>query len=526
MSPTDALNPAHRARPATLEEDPIAYQARVRPDETAMVDAATGWGLSYSALDRLITAYVAALLDRSGGQLVGQRIAVLGRNSVAQVALALACQRGGAVFVPLNWRLTALELGVLLSDAAPVLLIYGPEFAATALEAADERHALQTLSLDDLAAEVDELRSSDRPAPAEMPADAPCTLLYTSGTTGRPKGVIITRSGAFYACLNMAVVGEIGPTTVMLCDAPLFHTVGLLAVARTTLMAGGRLVMSERFVPATTLARLSDPTLGVTHFFGVPQMAAALRQDPAYADADLSRLKAIFTGGAPLPPSLVEAFLADGLTLVNGYGMSEAGTIMHMPLDPQTTRRHPGAIGFPAPTLQTRIVGADGHDVAVGQDGELWIKGSAVTPGYWGQPEATARVFTDGWFHTGDVARQDGEGLHRLLDRRKDMYISGGENVYPAEVEAVLLSHPDVLDAAVIGAPHPRWDECGVAFVVSRTGAATSAAEILAHLDGRLARYKHPAHITFVKALTRTASGKVRKDELRRLHAASLIPST
>jgi fatty-acyl-CoA synthase len=279
------------------------------------------------------------------------------------------------------------------------------------------------------------------------------------------------------------------------------------------------LILSDRFTPATTLARLSDATLGVTHYFCVPQMAAAMRQDPAYMTTSLSRLKAIFTGGAPLPRPLVEAYLADGVTLVNGYGMSEAGTVIHMPLDAQTSRRHAGCIGFPAPTMSTRIVDRDGRDVASGQDGELWIKGPAVTPGYWNQPEATARAFTDGWFHTGDVARQEDGGLYRLLDRSKDMYISGGENVYPAEVEAVLLAHSDVLEAAVIGAPHPRWEECGVAFLVARPGSALGPAEVLACCEERLARFKHPAYVNFVDQLPRTASGKVQKDVLRKLHA-------
>jgi len=525
MSLSEAREPAPCRRPQTLEQDPVAYQARVRPDAVAIVDAASGAGLSYRAMDRLITDYVAVLSRGSRTPLPGQRIAVLGRNSVAQVAIALACQRAGAIFVPLNWRLTTMELVVLLSDAAPVLLIYAQEFAAAA-EGAGKPLALSRLSFDALAAELAGVATGDRTAPVDMAADAPCTLLYTSGTTGKPKGVIITRRGAFFACLNMALAGEIGPASVMLCDAPLFHTVGLFAVSRTTLMAGGKLVMSERFIPAKALALLSDPQLGITHFFGVPQMAAAMRQDPAYAQADLSRLKAVFTGGAPLPPALIESYLADGVTIVNGYGMSEAGAMIHMPLDAQTTRRHLGAIGFPAATIQARIVDANGREVAPGQDGELWIKGPAVTPGYWNQPQATAKVFTDGWFHTGDIARQEADGVYRLLDRSKDMYISGGENVYPAEVEAVLLSHPDVLDAAVFGAPNPSWEECGVAYVVRKPGATLSAAEVLAHFDGRLARYKLPAHIAFVEELTRTASGKVRKDVLRRQHAQSLASST
>lgn len=521
---TPDATPGSLAVGDTLDSDPAAYQARVRPRKIAIVDATSGDRLSFQGLERRVRGCAGALVAAAGRDLFGERVAVLGRNSVDQVVIALACQRLGAIFVPLNWRLTAVELAGLVDDAAPVLLIYIEEFAQAALEAIQACPSVVAEVLEGgegFSARIDASPPAD---PVVCPADAPCTLLYTSGTTGRPKGVIITRTGAFHACLNMILVGEVGSDSVMLCDVPLFHTVGLFAVTRTALTAGATLVLSDRFVPSITLGRLSDPAFGVTHYFGVPQMVTAMRQEPSYPATDLSGLKAIFTGGAPLPRPLVEAFLADGITLVNGYGMSEAGTVIHMPLDADTTRRHAGCIGYPAPTVSARIVDARGQDVGPGQDGELWIKGPAVTPGYWNQPQATAAAFTDGWFHTGDVARCDADGVYSLLDRRKDMYISGGENVYPAEVEAVLLAHPDVLEAAVIGAPHPRWQECGVAFLVPRPGAGLSQAEVLAHVDGRLARYKHPAHVAFVDQLPRTASGKVQKDVLRKLHAEPAAP--
>ncbi len=505
-----------RGSNSLLDGDPVAYQAKVRPKALACIDAASRERFTYAQLDRRV-AQCAGLLHAKLGDPVGRPVAILARNSIDQIVLFMACQRAGAIFQPLNWRLTGAELAVMLGDAAPSLLVIDDEFR----EQADVAVAASGISLERFSSEVF-AQAVDRAAPVEPTAlgeDAPCTLLYTSGTTGKPKGVIITRGGAFYAAFNLAFVGEVGADSVLLSDAPMFHTVGLFAVTRTTLTLGATLVVSDRFIPAQTLARLSDPALGITHYFGVPQIASAMLNAPEYTKADLSRLKAFFTGGAPLPPPLAEAFMRNGVTLVNGYGASETGTALHMPLDPETTRAHCGSVGFPAPAVSVRIVDQEGHDVPDGQDGELWLKGPAVTPGYWRNPAATELAFVDGWFKTGDAARRDPNGMYRLIDRWKDMYISGGENVYPAEVEAALLAHPHVLDAAVVGAPHARWGECGVAFVVLQPGAAPIEGALIAHCDGLLARYKWPSEIRFVAEVPRNASGKIRKDHLRRLIA-------
>ncbi|MBB4190362.1 fatty-acyl-CoA synthase [Rhizobium aethiopicum] len=501
-----------------VAEDPILYCARVAPDRQAVFEIATGRQLSYAELNMRIARCAGFLDNILGARRDGARIAMLARNSIDSIVLAFACQRVGAVYVPLNWRLGAAELRPILADCAPALLVYDEEFSEVVASLADADPDMAVISTADgpagLAARIEASVTAD---PVSEDADRACVLLYTSGTTGQPKGVVITGRNAFFAAVNFSFVGEIGPASVALCDLPFFHTIGLIAVARTTLMLGGTLVISDRFTPARTLAVLRERA--VTHYFAVPQIALALRNDPAYSAAALSGLHALFVGGAPLTQALIESYLDDGVALVNGYGMSEAGTVLHVPIDQRAVQDNPGSVGLPAPLVDIRIVGEGGHDVGPGEIGEIWLRGLAVTPGYWNKPAETAAAFTDGWYRTGDLGRREANGFYRIVDRLKDMYISGGENVYPAEVEAVLASHPDILDVAVVGIPDNRWGECGVAYVVLRPGAVVTGEAIAGHCAVRLAAFKRPAHILFVEAVPRTASGKVQKHVLRQLHS-------
>ena len=254
--------------------------------------------------------------------------------------------------------------------------------------------------------------------------------------------------------------------------------------------------------------------LGVTHYFAVPVMAEALAKEPTFDPAALQRLHAIFLGGAPLSPALIERFLGFGVALVNGYGMSEAGTVLHVPIDREAVRRSAGAVGLLAPQIAVRLV-RDGADVADGEVGEIWLSGPSVTPGYWNRPDETAAAFAGGWYRTGDVASRDEAGFYRIVDRLKDMYVSGGENVYPAEVEAGLLKAPGVADAAVIGVPDSRWGEAGVALVAMRAGTPFDAAALLAHCAAHLAKFKCPVRIIAVDAVPRSAAGKILKPQLR-----------
>lgn len=496
--------------------DPVARNAAAWPKARACIELASGKKITYAQLDTRVD-LTAGWLSAELGDPIGKRVAWLGRNSLDQVTMIFGCWRAGAVIQPLNWRLSAPEAAVLVADAEPSILFYEPEFEDAALAAAAAAPGVRLLRLSPelggLEAYIDGAKTC---RPAQVADDAPCILLYTSGSTGRPKGVIITRAGAAWSTYNFIGVGKVSARSAFLCDAPMFHTVGLMAVTFSALTAGGCVVISDRFLPDQTLKRISDPALGVTHYFAVPQIAQMLREHPDYPASDLSGLTAMFTGGAPMPPALIEAYLDDGVLIANGFGMSEAGTVMCMPLDEKVVRSKLTSCGVLARAVEARVVGADGRALPHGEAGELWLRGPAVTPGYWRQPEATAAAFEGEWFRTGDIATVDDEGFFQLIDRLKDMYISGGENVYPAEIETLLAAAPGVAEVAVVAYPDPRWGESGCAFIVAAEGCDLDAAAVLGLCEGKLARYKHPRQVRFAAALPRTASGKVKKDELRK----------
>jgi fatty-acyl-CoA synthase len=494
--------------------DPVAFHARFRPEAIACVDLASGASYTYRRLSADADACARRFAEHLGSAR-GERIAVISRNSALLAVITLACDRIGAIFVPLNWRLTATELAVLLKDSEPALILRQEEFVATVEEAAQLANCTAVRALPEGVAHA---AGPDEAGAAELtPAafEEPSILLYTSGTTGRPKGVIITRWNALFSALNFVAVAKLTPDSVLLCDSPMFHTVGLIAITRSALFQGACVLISDRFVPSKSIARISDPDLGVTHYFVVPQMIEALLVDPSFATADLSRMTALFSGGGPLSPNLVLQCRRRGVLLVNGFGMSEVGSAMHMPFDADYMASNAHSVGFAAPFIEFMLADEGGKAVAQGETGEIWVRGPSVSPGYWRQEEATRASRSGDWFRSGDLARQQADGSYVIVDRLKDMYISGGENVYPAEVEAVLRQAPGVADAAVVGVADERWGEVGCAFVQRIQPGAPDEQAIRSHCAGRLARFKQPAHVRFVYALPRTGSGKVRKDLLR-----------
>ena len=504
--------------------DTVAYFAAIRPRKLAVHDLGSGLRLTYGAFDQRINR-CAAMLETALGSPEGQRVALLGRNCADLLVVYFACVRVGAIFVPLNWRLAGAEISVLVQDSQPRLLFLDPEFAAVAGELTGSHAIDRILTLEPKAfqALLDAAPALPK-GPRPPRADQPSALLYTSGTTGRPKGVILTERGAFASTLNFSLCTRLTGDSVMYCDMPMFHVAGLMSGARAPLMMGGTVVISPKFEPELALQRLSDPGLAITHTFFVTQMTQTLREHPAYARADLSRLVCLVTGGAPNPAANVQRWLDDGVVMADGFGMSEVGSAFNMPIDDvEVIRRKTGSCGLPLISLKFRLIDADGAECPPGKVGELRLKGASVTPGYWNQPEATARSFDqDGWLKTGDLAYADDDGFLFLVDRLKDMFISGGENVYPTEVENVIAELDMVSEAAVIAIPDPQWGEVGLAYVVPVPGAVVAPETVLEHVRRRLARYKSPKQVLVVESLPRTASGKLRKDILRDRYLSSL----
>jgi len=494
------------ARPGTICFDPAATYAASNPDGVAVVDLESGRRWTYAqlhvAVDRL-----AAWLVASFGPESGVRVATLAKNCAEMLILHLAGARAGTIFTPFNWRLAPPEIEVLAADARPEIIFHDPEFTPPP----SARRALpiaQLTSLGDAGARP--------PRSVRRAFDAVATLLYTSGTSGRPKGVMLSEQNAFWGCTNFILGSDVTMHSVFLCDMPMFHTAGLFAATHVPIQAGGRVLISHGFDAQKTLQRLTDAALGVTHYFSVPQMAARLWNQPGFSPEPLRRLVAWAIGGAPNPKALTQRFVDAGIRIAEGFGMSESGSNFGMPAhDLAVLRRKAGSCGLPFMTVEPRIVDENGADVPVGQVGELLMRGPCISRGYWNQPETTAKAFRDGWFVTGDAARVDEDGFYYIVDRRKDMYISGGENVYPAEVEAVITELPQVAECAVVGVPDERWGEVGRAYVIPVAGQTLTADAIFAHCLERLAKYKVPKSVVITDQVQRTASGKVQKHLLK-----------
>lgn len=489
--------------------DITAKRAALSPHVIAFEDALTGRTLTYAELDDRCSR--AAEVLATLGVVRGDRIAILCRNRIEFFEIMFACAKLGAILVPLNWRAPVAELVGVLADCAPVLLIYAAEDAETALSlgAAD----LRRLALDDGAPNYVRLLETAQPQPTvrNWRGDAIWFLSYTSGTTGAPKGVMQTYQMSAVNAFHVTQAFGLHAGDTTLNYLPLFHTAGIQLVTLPTLIAGGTVIVMPAFDEARALELM--PRLDI--FFGVPAVYQQLALHPAFESTDLSHVRSWGCGGAPLPDVLVERFAAKGVRVCNGYGMTETGPTAFVAA-PEDALSKVGSVGKPQMLLDVRIVDADGHDVPVGETGEIWMRGPGLTPGYWEKAEETKKAFTpDGWLKSGDIGRCDADGCYYVAGRIKEMYISGGENVYPAEVENVLARHPAVLEAAIIGVADEKWGEVGHAFVMLRPGAGPlSANDVIQFCRVNLAGYKTPRHVTFVDEFPRTAAGKIRKHML------------
>ena len=454
----------------------------------------------------------------------GDRVAVLAHNCVEFLDVWFACGKLGAILQALNWRLTTRELAGLIGDAEPRVLVHGPEFVDQVRGLGDAgMDGVTRLALDpnarafpgDRCHEERDGSGDAAPLPVELEWDDPWVLCYTGGSTGLPKGAILTHGNITWNAINTVVSWGLTPDDVTVLNAPLFHTGGLNVFTAPLVQIGGTSIVCRKFETEQVFDLIRDA--GLTILFGVPAMFQALQQHARWATTDFSQLKLVISGGMPCPPAVYQGFWERGVAFKSGYGLTEAGPNTFW-LPDADVRRKAGSVGFPLFHVDVKIVDGEGRDCGADEVGELWIRGPHVCAGYWKRPEETAQAIHDGWLHTGDLARRDAEGYHFIVGRLKDVIISGGENVFPAEVESVLAAHPGVVEVALIGVPDERWGEVPVALVVARPGGVLDTEDLIRFGSQRLARYKLPRRIVLVDSLPRTAAGKVDKAELKKVH--------
>lgn len=499
--------------------DWLARRAMLTPNKTALIDAVRdGRAITYAEWNR--AANRTAWLLRELGVRKGDRVAILAMNCVEYLDLWFACGKLGAVLQTLNVRLTPRELASLVSDAAPTVLVYGAECVPHVQALHTTVDVSRYIALDpqqrvnaaDHALAERDQQPDSAPPEVELSWDDPWAICYTGGTTGLPKGAILTHGNITWNSVNTVMSWGLTPDDVTILNAPLFHTGGLNVFTAPLVHIGGTSIVCRAFEPSQVFDLIRDG--GVTVFFGVPTMFIAMQQHPRWSTADFSRLKLIISGGAPCPQPVFERFWERGVSFKTGYGLTEAGPNTFW-LPDEDVRHKPGAVGFPLFHVDVKVIDEQGRECAPEEVGELVIRGPHVCAGYWNRPQESAQSIVDGWLHTGDLARRDAEGYYFIVGRAKDMIISGGENIYPAEVESVLAGHPAVAEVALIGVPDAHWGEVGRAVVVVRPGVPLDYEELLAFARERLARYKVPKQIVITDALPKNAAGKIDKQALR-----------
>ncbi|MCP3477012.1 long-chain fatty acid--CoA ligase [Bradyrhizobium sp. CCGUVB1N3] len=498
----------------------IDRNAAFAPDKPAI--HFQGESLSYAAF--------AARIERTAGALKagfgvgrGDRVAILSLNRPEHLVLLYACARLGAILVPLNWRLAVAEQLFILTDAGAKVLVLEEAFAGVIPELERSLPGVSLLGLDfapphgDTFASLLECGDLDGRNP-HADLSSPLLIVYTSGTTGRPKGAVLRQEALFWNGVMSQHMHSLTSDDHVLTVLPFFHVGGLNIQTTPALHVGATVTIHSRFTPEATLASFERdrPTLTVL----VPAIIQAVSDHPGWAAADLSSLKAIATGSTIVPPHLIERFVARGVPVLQIYGSTETCPIaVYTRFGGDLSRT--GSTGLPGLCCEAKVIGDEGDEVPPGTPGEIAVRGPNVFFEYWGNEIATREALRDGWYRTGDIGLCDDDGYFWIRDRKNNLIVSGGENIYPAEVERVLLEHPDVSECAVIGRPDPRWDEVPIAYVIPRSGRRLAADQLKTHLKTQLARYKVPREIVFVADLPRTALGKVQHFLLKQLDAQS-----
>jgi fatty-acyl-CoA synthase len=493
----------------------LKYREIETPDKEALV--VDGKRFNYKQLNQRVNQLCSSL------QCLGikheDRVAVLAYNGNEFAEIVMALAKLGAILVPLNWRLTPIELTYIVSDSGAKVLFYDASFESTAEELKNKAGIQILMSISGKskladAKNYDEIiagKPVTEPQPdAPVGFDTPHIIMYTAGTTGKPKGAVLTQGASFWNAVNVVVGMNVTSADRNLNVLPMFHIGGIGLFTLPIFYMGGTVILTRTFDPSKALELIKKEKVSI--FMGVPAIFLFLANQPDFKC--MKDVRVIMSGGAPLPVSLIKLYEENGLRLVQGFGMSEAAPSIAI-LDLDMYLKKAGSIGRRLMHLETRVVDEDMNDVSPGAIGELIMRGPNVMIGYWNRPEATEEAFRGGWFHSGDLARREADGSLYIVDRSKDMYISGGENVYPAEVENAIYEIPEIGEAAVIGIPDQKWGEVGKAIVTVKPGKKLTEEQIISYLKGRLAKFKVPASVTFVDILPRNAMGKVLKNTLR-----------
>jgi fatty-acyl-CoA synthase len=486
----------------------LRHRAHLTGSREALVDGQTR--LTYGELWENVQRAAALLRELDVAR--GDRVATLTVNCHEFVELFYATAELGAMLVPLNWRLAPVELEYQLRDAGARALFYGADHAALADQLGPDVPVRVRIELGpEYATMRDRLAPPGESDPARF--SDPHLMLYTSGTTGHPKGAVLTHANTYWNVANVSAGFGLSERDTTLTVLPMFHSGGIGLFTIPSLTLGGRVIVHPKFDAARLLETVARERVDLA--FGVPAIWLELARDEGFTPDRYPSLRALPSGGAPLPVPLIETLAARGWVVLQGYGLTETapgGTV----IAPEDWRRKAGTVGKAFAFTGLRVVGDDERPLPAGMIGEVHFRGPNVFAGYWNRPDATAEAFTaDGWFRSGDLGVLDDEGFLTLVDRKKDMVITGGENVYSAEVEDVLFAHPAVAEAAIIGVPDERWGEAVCAVVALRPSASATADDLIAHCRTRLARYKTPKYVVFVDALPRNAAGKVLKRTLR-----------
>lgn len=502
--------------------DFAALRAAFGPEQLVLFEADRDRWYSWRDLNERASS-LAVFLTGEAGLKKGDRVAVLARNCVEYLDFLFAAVKTGLILVPLNLRLSPGELSEVLNQTEPRLLAYEDllEETVSALDRSMLEHLVilkrkkETAGSELPARDYSKVLAGGKASfqgPLNLKPSDPLMILFTGGTTGPPKGAVLSHRSVFFNMLSEALSWRLGPATVFPNLLPFFHTGGWNIGTLPTLFAGGRVLINPSFDPELTWRLVEDKRC--SFLFAAATMFQMLSSQEGFARRDLSSLDFVMSGAAPCPWPVMEPYWEKGVTFVQGYGITEGGpNNLFMPWDgrEEELKARNQSVGKPFLYCHPRIVGEDGAPVKTGELGELLLGGPVIFSGYWQKPKETGEALRDGFVHTGDIARQDEEGFYYIVDRKKDMFISGGENVFPVEVEKAMAGHPAVLEAAVIGVPDEKWGEVGKAFLVLKPGNLLQPEEVRQYLEGRLARYKIPRHVVFVDSIPKSGVGKVLK---------------